>query len=183
MRSEGIDCTRIRDLIAVRRVILRDFVHVFPSFTDDFLLFPSDDAGRFAPSVTTVVVSGSRSIGVDLPAAEGAGRPVGKNFGETNLKKKNVFEINRLDDGGPESTETQDSKDRRTTRQCIIDVILYQLYYIIIIIVYTSGAERGSYSGRPASDERIKIPSTGDVDFSGGEGPTTVILYYQVLRQ
>lgn len=55
MRSEGIDCTRIRDLIAVRRVILRDFVHVFPSFTDDFLLFPSDDAGRFALTVATAV--------------------------------------------------------------------------------------------------------------------------------
>lgn len=83
MRSEGIGCTRIRDLIAVRRVILRDFVHVFPSFTDDFLLFPSDDAGRFAPTVTAVF-AGNRSIGVDLSAAEGAGRPVGKNFGETN---------------------------------------------------------------------------------------------------
>jgi len=84
MRSEGIDYTRIRDLIAVRRVILRDFVHIFPSFTDDFLLFPSDDAGRFAPTVTTVVVSSSRSIGVDLSAAEGAGRLVGKNFEKTN---------------------------------------------------------------------------------------------------
>lgn len=36
--------------------LLRDFVHVFPSFTDDFLLFPSDDGGWFAPTVTTVAV-------------------------------------------------------------------------------------------------------------------------------
>jgi hypothetical protein len=107
MRSEGIDCTRIRDLIAVRLAILRDFVHVFPSFTDDFLLFPSDDAGRFALTVTTVVFINVENAGGPVTmcqrwcglAEAGSQKLWGRKRKSKKKKEKNVDRIDSTTTG------------------------------------------------------------------------------------
>jgi len=141
MRSEGIDCTRTRDLIAVRRVISRDFVHVFPSFTDDFLLFPSDVRGG---SLRLSPLYSSFGQPIDRRGSVGGGRggPAGREKLGGNKKKKNVFKklINS-------KTEVQSQPKRKIGGQLALSVyyrrnIVSVIYYIIIIIVYTSGAER-----------------------------------------